>query len=219
MFFKLVLAHFLGDYLFQSNWMASRKNKFWVLILHVSIHFLLMMLLAGSIRFVIWPQLIGLMLVHLFLDSLKISLSKKWRSQRVPLYFMDQVVHLFTIWGTVKVARIINPDLVLNQTQPWVIIAIAYLVATYVWFISERVIYQWDKEYLINIDETKFPRMLARAGMVSMFFFFRGIARLSFAFFLNLPYPTSTFRKRAFFSDLAISLSAIIFLFFTLGIN
>ena len=219
MFFTLVLAHFLGDYLFQPNWMAARKNKFWVLILHVSIHLLLMVLLVGSVRFQVWPQLLMLMFVHLFLDWLKISLTNNWRSQRVPLYFIDQIIHLFTIWGTVIVARIMNPELELNQTQPWVIIAIAYLVVTYVWFISERVIYQSDKEYLINIDETKFPRMLARAGMVSMFFLIRGTTRLLLAFFLNSPYPTSIYRKRAFFSDLAISLSAIIFLFFTLGIN
>ena len=189
MFFTLVLAHFLGDYLFQPNWMASRKNKFWVLILHVSIHLLLMVLLVGSVRFQVWPQLLMLMFVHLFLDWLKISLTNNWRSQRVPLYFMDQTIHLFTIWGTVIVTRIMNPELKLNQTQPWVIIAIAYLVVTYVWFISERVIYQSDKEYLINIDETKFPRMLARAGMVSLFFLLSRYSTATFCILFELALP------------------------------
>ena len=217
MFYTLILAHFLGDFPLQPNWIARRKSNFWVLTLHVSIHFILMILLVGQTRLLIWPHLLLLTLVHMGQDRLKIYLTDLWPARLVSFFFIDQILHYFAIWGLIMWIQTINPNLVKTQTQPWVIITIAYLVVTYTWYIFERVINHADTEYLKNIDETKIPRMLARGGLVSLFLLVRASTLPYLAVLLSWPYPSSIYRKRALFSDSGISLLVIIFLLVNLG--
>jgi Protein of unknown function (DUF3307) len=219
MFYLLILSHFLGDFPLQPNWMARRKSEFWVLSLHVSIHFVLMFLLVGKIRYIIWPQLLLLVLVHMGQDRLKISLTKLWPALRVHFFFIDQFLHYFALLGLVIWLQIINPNLIKTQPQFWVVLAIAYLVVTFTWYIIEQVIYQADNEYLKYIQKTKISRMLARGGLVSLFIFLRSAVLPNLAFVLSPPYPPSKYRKRALLSDLSISLFVIIFLFVSPGVN
>jgi hypothetical protein len=219
MFYLLILSHFLGDFPLQPNWIVRRKSNFWVLSLHGSIHFVLMFLLVGKIRLLIWPQLLLLALVHMGQDRLKISLTKFWPALRVHFFFIDQFLHYFAIWGLVMWLQTTNSNLIKTQPQFWVVIAIAYLVITYTWYIIELVIYQADKEYLKYIQKTKISRMLARGGLVSLFIFLRSAVLPNLAFVLSPPYPPSKFRKRALLSDLSISLFVIIFLFVSHGVD
>jgi uncharacterized protein DUF3307 len=219
MFYSLILSHFLGDFPLQSNWMARRKTNFWVLFLHMSIHFILMVVLVGNIRLVIWPHLLLLALVHMGQDRLKLSLSKQWPAQRVTLFIIDQLLHYFFIWVLVMWIQTIAPNLVNAQNQSWVIIAIAFTVATYTWYVVEQVIFHADSEYMNYIEKTKIPRMLARGGLVSLFFILRSAVLPNLAFIFSSPYPPSKFRKRALLSDLGISLFLILFLFVSLVVR
>jgi hypothetical protein len=216
MAYTLILAHFLGDFPLQPNWMASRKSNFWVLSLHVSIHFIVMLLLVGQVRLLIWPYLLLLTLVHMGQDRLKVALTNLWPARTVFFFFIDQLLHYSAIWGLTVWIRALNPNLVNTQTRLWVIIAIAYLVVTYTWYISERVINHADAEYLKNIEETKIARMLARGGLVSLFPLVRAATLPYLAVLFSWPYPASIYRKRALFSDVGISLLVIIFLLVTL---
>ena len=47
MFWSLLLAHFTADYPLQTRWMVMNKTRFWVLGLHVAIHFVTMLAVAG----------------------------------------------------------------------------------------------------------------------------------------------------------------------------
>lgn len=219
MIYLLILAHFLGDFPLQPNWMVRRKKNFWILSLHVGIHFVLMILLVGQTRLLIWPHLLLLSLLHMVQDHLKIYLTDLWPTRRLVFFFIDQILHYFSIWGFVMWIQAIHPSLAEIQTQSWTIIAIAYLVVTYTWYIIERVIYHADDEHQKNIGETKIPRMLARGGLVSLFFLVRTSTLPNLAFLFFSPYPPSIYRKRALVSDFAISLVVIIFLFVSLGLN
>lgn len=216
MIWFMLLAHFIGDFPLQPDWMVRRKSNFWVLLLHVSIHFVLMMVLVGSVRIVIWPFLFLLNLVHLVQDYLKILLTNLRPNRIVFLFFADQVLHSGAIFGTVVLIKTIRPEINIQGNSAWPIIAIAYLVVSYTWYISERVINYANTEYLQDIKNTKIPRMFARSGFVSLFFLARAWMP-EFSWLVILPYPNSAYRKQALISDLSISSVVIIFLLATLG--
>lgn len=96
---KLILAHLLGDFLFQSNkWVKAKelgKVKAYQLYLHVLIHFALTMLLVWDWNF--WPWATVIAASHLLIDSIKLYIQKHKRI----LFFADQFLHLlvlFTVW-------------------------------------------------------------------------------------------------------------------------
>jgi hypothetical protein len=219
MLWMLLLAHLLGDFPLQPDWMVRYKRNIFVLALHVGIHFLLMFLLVGEARLVLWPYLLQLTVVHMIQDRLKIFLTDLRPNRRVVFFFVDQLLHYLTIWALFTWIKTSEHNLVITQNPAWAIIAIAFLVVTYIWNTSERVMYYSDTEYLKNMDETKIARMLARCGFISLFFLVRTWALPNLAALLSWPYPASIYRKRAVFSDLSISLIVIIFLLVTLGLG
>ncbi len=219
MVWALLLAHFLGDFPLQADWMIRRKANLWVLALHGSIHFVLMVLLMGGIRQQIWPHLLLLTLVHMVQDHLKILMTIRWPERMVFLFFLDQLLHYLAIWGFVSWIQATQELANIFGNQDWVIITIAYLIGTYVWYISERVISHSDNDYLEMVKETKIERMLARSGLISLFLLARAWMLPNLALALSWPYRASSFRKRAVVSDVSVSLGVIIFLFVALGLS
>jgi len=219
MIWYLLLAHFIGDFLLQPDWMVRRKSNFWVLLLHVSIHFVLMVLLVGRSWNLIWPYLLILNLVHMAQDFLKIRLTNNWPNRMVSLFFIDQLLHLAAIFGTVASIHATRLEIALQENTTWAIIAIAYLVVSYTWYISERVINYSNADYLQIIEGTKFSRMIARSGFISLFFLVRALPFSNLAWLISWPYPNTAYRKRALISDLSISIFVIIFLLVTLGLG
>ncbi|MCK4899676.1 MAG: DUF3307 domain-containing protein, partial [Anaerolineales bacterium] len=69
MFWNLLLAHFISDFLLQTDWMVRNRDKFWVLTLHASIHFGMMFLLVGESRSAYWPTIALLALIHMGQDA------------------------------------------------------------------------------------------------------------------------------------------------------
>lgn len=66
----LLLAHFLGDFPLQTNWMAANKATKW---LPLMVHSMLYTTLLGTIAFfgfggLIWWQLLVIFLTHVLLD-------------------------------------------------------------------------------------------------------------------------------------------------------
>jgi len=215
----LLLAHFLADFPLQTNWMVERKSNFWVLTLHVSIHFVLMFFLVGQSRNEIWPYLLVITLIHWGQDRLKLLLTDLWPQRMVQLFFMDQIFHYAAIWALITWLQAAQLHLGIIQNATWAIIGIAYLVVTYAWYICERVIAHTNVEYLKIVEETKITRMLARGGLVSLFFFVRGWALPNVAILPSWPYPESVYRKRALTTDLTVSFVVIGFLLITLGLG
>ncbi len=217
MFWNLLLAHLIGDFLLQTEWMVQNRNKFWVLTLHVSIHLGLMLLLIGETRSEYWPMLTLLTLIHMGQDALKITLVRKKPGWSVPAFIVDQIVHFIIIgvitWGFKMEAG----SLFTSQKTDWVMIAISYLFVTYVWFISERVFYISKPDYVLNINNTKFSRMLARAGLLSTFLLVQSWVFPGLSMALLNPYSSTTYRQRFMLTDLAVVVFAILFLFWALG--
>jgi len=173
MVWNLLLAHFLGDFVLQTDWMVRRRSNPWVLTLHASIHFLLMFMLVDQPRLVIWPYLLLIALIHLGQDGLKNYLTNKRPDWIVIAFIIDQALHFAAIWAVVWRFQMDSGLFSVQEKPVLVIVAITYLIVTYVWFISERVFNLSNTDYLQIINTTKFPRMLTRVGLISLFLLVR----------------------------------------------
>jgi hypothetical protein len=197
--------------------MVSKRNNIWVSTLHASIHFILMILLVGQARSAIWPYLLLLASIHLIQDRIKNSFTNKRPDLIGKGYIIDQTIHYVIIWAAVWWFQSFIEPFSAPERPVWVIVAITYLVVTYVWFISERIFNLSNSDYLQNINNTKFPRMLSRAGILSLFLLIRTRTMPGLGVLFSNPYPKSEFRQRAILTDLGVSASAVIFLVLTLG--
>jgi len=216
MVWNLLLAHFLGDFVLQTDWMVRRRSNPWVLTLHASIHFLLMFMLVDQPRLVIWPYLLLIALIHLGQDGLKNYLTNKRPDWIVIAFIIDQALHFAAIWAVVWRFQMDSGLFSVQEKPVLVIVAITYLIVTYVWFISERVFNLSNTDYLQIINTTKFPRMLTRVGLISLFLLVRTQTINGLAIVFSNPYPSSKFRQRALLTDISVSLLAMIFLFWAL---
>jgi hypothetical protein len=99
---KLLLAHLLGDFLFQpDSWVKAkeiRKHMAYQLYLHVCVHFVLIMLLIWNATFWKWALLLSLS--HLITDFIKLFAQKETTKRK--FFFVDQLAHfafIYVIWA------------------------------------------------------------------------------------------------------------------------
>jgi hypothetical protein len=203
MVWQLLLAHFLADYPLQPRWLLAAKQRLWGLLLHVTIHFLTALLLVGDVRWKLLPPLVSLALVHFVIDLTKYRLAvtrPAW--VRLP-YFIDQALHLLTILGAARwIAAALAPAGA-PAAEPWMIYLLGYLLATHVWFVTERMLTWHDKAYQQILETSLFPRMLSRALMLSALFLL-GVGP-QVAAVAWLPYRRESRGTRALLTDLAVA--------------
>ena len=96
LFLKLLLAHILGDFVFQpEKWVKDKeenKVKSIKLYFHIGIHTIL---LLGVLKFNLQEYWLGFLLIiisHYTVDVLKLYLQKK-KTKRT-WFFMDQITHI-----------------------------------------------------------------------------------------------------------------------------
>jgi hypothetical protein len=217
MVWNMLLAHSLGDFLLQTDWIARRKENFGVLCLHVGIVFAMMFLLAGEPRSVLWPYLLLIAVTHVAQDSLKISLTKLKQHARVPFFLLDQLLHLVIIVGVLAWFNATHGPLPEAGKPTWAILLLTGVLVTYVWFITERVIYADDKGYVENINQTKYARMFSRASGTGLFFLLRMWLFPGLFLFLSAPYPRSRYQKRAVLIDVCVCVCGLLFLIWALA--
>ena len=99
--FKLLLAHLLGDFLFQPNsWVQAKKEKklrAWQLYTHALLHGILILIFVWD--WYQWKLALLISAVHLLIDAAKILLQKEGRERK--LFFLDQAAHfasIYVIW-------------------------------------------------------------------------------------------------------------------------
>ena len=217
MFWYLLLAHFLGDFVLQTDRMVRMRDKLWFSSLHAGIHFLLMFLLAGPYRMLIWPYLLLLAFLHFVQDRIKSSIVNRRPDWLRVSFVIDQFIHYIIIGVVVWLLQDVIGLLPKTEKPVWAIVAIAYLLVTYVWFITERIFYLSDTDYLQNINTTKYSRMLSRGGLVSLFLVIQAWTASGLAMVISNPYAQTKFRRRALLTDMSVSLFTILFLVWTLA--
>lgn len=117
-FYHLLVAHLLADFVFQPKSLVDWKQKSWKgLAVHVLIHWLLSILILSPYlpNFKLLLLLLGVTLSHFMVDMIKIRWQKESK-RYVALFFLDQAVHVFILLLATPTIRIFKP--LLHFTPP-----------------------------------------------------------------------------------------------------
>jgi len=148
---KLVLAHIIGDFLFQpDSWIEDKKKnkiKSKYLYYHIGIH---LIALLAVLQFKLIAATIFIVISHFIIDLIKIYLSND-KNGRL-LFVGDQIMHLLIILGVVYYYAPFTIDLE-QIYAPHVLLLITFIIlVTYVFSVLiKQLIAPWDRE--INNDK------------------------------------------------------------------
>lgn len=168
---KLLLAHFLGDFVFQSTkWVKCKDEKgaksrfFWF---HIGVHFILMLLFTGF-EVDLLPVVISIGLSHAVIDFLKIKF--KNRFSNIHLFFVDQALHLLVIGLALGLYFDINWNYFLQIQNQWLIILLAIVLLTNVAGVVMQVLLsKWD---LNNFEDDALHKAGWYIGILERMFIF-----------------------------------------------
>ena len=207
MFWRLLLAHLMGDYPLQTEWLIKNKQRWWGISLHIAIHLAVMLLFIGAASVEAWPKLLVLALFHLILDLTKSRLFSLWPKMVALQYVVDQILHILSIFLVATwIVSDLNPAL-LPADSLWPIYAIGYLLVTYVWYISERLFTAHDEKYHEELEQDFWSRMATRALFFTLFLFAGQSLEIAIgAMAFRLPYMAGPYRRRALLVDISVSL-------------
>lgn len=130
---KFILAHLMGDFLFQpDSWIAHKKKKkhlskylYW----HIAIHTgLLILVLQFDLSY--WLGMLFIIISHYSIDVVKLHLDKKINARC--LFFADQLVHFAVIFGVVQYYQPFKIDFTSFYKTQSLLLITALLITTYV---------------------------------------------------------------------------------------
>lgn len=211
-FWALVLAHLLGDYPLQPNWMVGIKRSWAGLALHILTHLAVLLVLVRPSLMAVWPYLLGLSLVHFIIDIFKNQVWQRHPDWVVGPYLFDQGLHVVSIFLIGSLIEQAAPGATYILPRPWLILGSGFVFVTFAWFITERVVFYRTPAYTAEVVSQKWLRMAARTlllvvvvwiGKPALF----GIAPLA-AVALPLPYLSGQYRHRALLTDVIVALAA-----------
>ncbi|MEM7347651.1 MAG: hypothetical protein AAF485_25740, partial [Chloroflexota bacterium] len=135
-------------------------------------------------------------------------------NKTLQLYLLDQIFHFISIGAvTIWFAQLNGNRLAWIVANPLTILIMGYLLVTYVWFITERVLAYQDYTYRQFVIEHKWSRMLARTLLLTMFLL--SWDRLETAMIatplLAWPYGQGAYQSRIIYIDLGLVLIVTIF--------
>lgn len=106
LFWKLLFAHTLTDFLFQPDFIAENKKKLKYLVIHICIFFFLsLVFLLPNISYAIVFSLICLSLFHGIVDFLKNWIQSHLKKKAWYLFIGDQFLHIVGIGILVEIVQ------------------------------------------------------------------------------------------------------------------
>ena len=207
MFWTLALAHLIADYPLQTDGLVRAKVRWTGVALHATVHLLVMTILSGRASLRIWPALLALAAAHFTIDMTKSAVGHYRPRQVIVPYVIDQLLHIASL---ALVAFWIERQFGVQRDQTWMIYAAAYLGATHVWYITERVAAHDDPSYRETVQAHRRLRPVMR-GLALTVYLLAGAWLLpespdTIALFvaasLLLPYRREPFGRRMLAQDL-----------------
>lgn len=142
---QLILAHLIGDFFLQSgSWVTEKEEKRWaspVLYVHAVIHFLLIILLFGTVS--VWLPALIIAFSHLIIDGVKVTFQRE--SSRAVWFGIDQLLHLVVIgfvWGIFWS----TPDFVIDSDTFWIVLTGVLFLTQPASIIMQKVMSRWSNE-------------------------------------------------------------------------
>lgn len=153
---KIMLAHFIGDFLIQPpSWVKEkeqRKVKSPKLYLHVLIHGALMLTFLWSFEY--WLLIISLMVSHAVIDTLKLYAQKE--SNKSTWFLIDQGLHVISIIGMWML--FLKPELnltaLLENTGMWIYLTALFFITIVSGIAMRELMASWSKALAESNDES-----------------------------------------------------------------
>lgn len=149
---KLLIAHVLGDFVFQpSKWIeGKRKNtyKSKYFYFHGLIHLFALIVLLGF-DWSYWLSILILVGSHLLIDLIKINLDKRLNTRL--LFAMDQILHILVIIGVVYINEPFEISL-RKINSPEILLSI--LVILFITFVSSILMKIIMSKWVMKEDKT-----------------------------------------------------------------
>lgn len=221
MFWPLLLAHFIADYPLQTNRMVVIKKTWSGLFLHVGVHFvtlfLLVFVILGADFATTIPFILLLAAIHYGIDTLKNVLSKLRPKWIISTYVMDQFYHVVSIALIAFLLAQADGSQTPFAAYPTITLILAGLLATHVWFITERILVYRNADYQVVVNQTMWPRIVGRGVLFVVLLLgwipLEGVL-LPAGLTLSWPYGKNTYQKRIILTDIAVVL--VVFIAFQL---
>lgn len=160
LFIKLLLAHLLGDFIWQPNsWVMdkeSKKHKSFYLYLHILLHGVLAAILAGEINFIPYAVLIAI--THGIIDLIKLNFQKT-KTKRT-WFVADQIAHILILIAIVLLYQ--NKSIIYfwQSNEFWILITGILLLTKPASIFIKTIISIWTPES----QDSSQDNSLANAG-------------------------------------------------------
>ncbi|MFQ6599387.1 DUF3307 domain-containing protein [Flavobacterium sp. C3NV] len=146
LFIKLLLAHLLGDFIWQPNsWVAdkeAKKHKSIYLYLHILLHGILAAILVREIQFIPYAVLIAV--THGIIDLIKLNFQKK-KTKRT-WFVLDQIAHVLILIGVVLLYKGEPIQFQWFNNQFWILITGVLLITKPTSIFIKTIISIWTPE-------------------------------------------------------------------------
>lgn len=162
LFLKFIIAHFLGDFIFQpEKWVKNKEKKKFKskkLYLHITVHLILLLLISSfNLNYIL--GILFITITHYCIDLGKLYLQNK--KNKAVLFFIDQLLHilmlaLVALW---YIPYQFNISLIFSQ-KILLLISCLLFVSFVASIIIRTIISQWNPEKELKKEDES----LAKAG-------------------------------------------------------
>lgn len=174
-FTKLLLAHIIGDFLFQpEKWVKDKfkkKHKSKYLYYHILVHFLALTLVLQADFKIYWLAFILIIVSHYIIDVVKLHLNSKKNTRT--LFFLDQLAHILILIFTVSI-YFANPFEIgiWFTTKTLVFITFLLLTTSTASVLMKVIISKWNLEEEKITDSNSLEQAGAYIGILERVFVF-----------------------------------------------
>ncbi|PAM93081.1 hypothetical protein B4N84_19000 [Flavobacterium sp. IR1] len=159
LFIKLLLAHLIGDFIWQPNsWVTDKevkKHKSIYLYLHILLHGVLAAILVREIKFI--PYAILIAITHGAVDLIKLNFQKS-KTKRT-WFVVDQIAHVLILIGIVLLYENKAVSFSWINNQFWILLTGVLLITKPTSIFIKTIISIWTPE-----NESSRDNSLASAG-------------------------------------------------------
>ena len=172
LFIKLLLAHLLGDFIWQPNsWVAdkeAKKHKSIYLYLHILLHGVLAAILVWEINFI--PYAILIAVTHGIIDLIKLNFQKKKTKRN--WFVADQIAHILILIGVVLLYE--NKSIIIfwQTNEFWVLITAILLLTKPTSIFIKTIISIWSPESLNSNQDNSLANAGNYIGILERLFIF-----------------------------------------------
>lgn len=160
LFIKLLLAHLLGDFIWQPNsWVTdkeTKKHKSIYLYFHILLHGILAAILVWEVQFIPYAVLIAV--THGIIDLIKLNFQKN--TTKRTWFIVDQILHLLVLTGIVFLYENKTIYMFWIDNRFWILITGFLFITKPISILIKTIISIWNPENSNNDSDNS----LANAG-------------------------------------------------------